>query len=112
MLLAPLLALSYLRLRAVRAASADRERLVLDTYRNYAASSHFQNYWRHEIRIVSLDSGEQQHREVNGYPLDWSKDGRWILYIEVFGKPRPTFFLLPASGGVPRVATRPTSRPA
>jgi Tol biopolymer transport system component len=33
-----------------------------------------------EIRILSLDSGDEQRTGVKGWVYDWSKDGRFILY--------------------------------
>ena len=58
------------------------------------------NYWKYEMHIVSLGTGEDQHREINGFARDWSKDGRFILYDEgEFEKPRWTLNLLPVEGG-------------
>ncbi|MDA2925544.1 LpqB family beta-propeller domain-containing protein, partial [Acidobacteria bacterium AH-259-L09] len=58
------------------------------------------NYWKYEMHIVSLETGEDQHREINGFAHDWSKDGRSILYAESgLEKPRWTLNLLPVEGG-------------
>lgn len=58
------------------------------------------NFWKYEMRIVSLETGEDQHREINGQPYDWSKDGRFILYGEgAVEKRRATLNLLPVEGG-------------
>ncbi|MCH7750269.1 MAG: PD40 domain-containing protein [Acidobacteria bacterium] len=62
------------------------------------AFSRYENYWNYEILIVSVDTGNEQHREVNGEPVDWSRDGRFILYLDRFGDP-PTLNLLPVGGG-------------
>lgn len=60
----------------------------------------WQSYWKYEMHIVSLETGEDQHREINGFAHDWSKDGRSILYAESgVEKPRWTLNLLPVEGG-------------
>jgi len=56
--------------------------------------------FEYEMRIVSLETGEDQHRGINGWPYDWSRDGRFILYGEGgVDKPRATLNLLPVDGG-------------
>ena len=65
------------------------------------AFSRPESYWNYEILIVSVATGEEQHREVNGQPADWSRDGRFILYLDPFGEP-PTLNLLPVAGGQPQ----------
>jgi Tol biopolymer transport system component len=60
----------------------------------------FQNPSKYEMRIVSLETGEDRHTEINGWPYDWSRDGRFILYGEGgVDKPRATLNLLPVDGG-------------
>ena len=64
------------------------------------AYMHFYNYWKYEMEIVSLETGEVRHTEVNGYPADWTKDGLYILYTEGWiDKASPTVNLLPVKGG-------------
>ncbi len=54
-----------------------------------------------EIRTVSLDNGTDQGTGVSGEPEDWSRDGRYILYMQAEG-PRATLNLLPVGGGRPK----------
>jgi Tol biopolymer transport system component len=62
--------------------------------------THWQDYWKYEMHTVSLETGEDQHREINGFARDWSKDGRFILYDDSgVEKPRWTLNLLPVEGG-------------
>lgn len=61
---------------------------------------HHHNYWKYEMEIVAVETGKVRHTEVNGYPTDWSKDGRYILYSEGFiDKATPTVNLMPVKGG-------------
>jgi hypothetical protein len=32
------------------------------------------------MKIYSLETGKEQDTGINGYPFDWSRDGRFILY--------------------------------
>ena len=67
------------------------------------AYTNWQNYWTHELQIVSVETGEEQHREINGFTLGWSGDGRFILYGEgFFTQGDPIFNLLPVSAGPSR----------
>ncbi|MBI4471246.1 MAG: PD40 domain-containing protein [Acidobacteria bacterium] len=67
------------------------------------AYTHWHNYWKYELRIVSLETGEDQHREINGRPSGWSVDGRHILYSEGGAeKARWSLNLLPVDGGPAR----------
>lgn len=72
--------------------SPDGKRIVYTAWKGS-----YQNY---QLHIVSLETGEDQTREINGYAHDWSRDGRSILYGESgLEKPRWTLNLLPVDGG-------------
>jgi len=54
----------------------------------------------YEVRIVSLDTGQERGTGVSAYPLDWSADGRYILYIEGgLHRVSPSVGLFPVAGG-------------
>ncbi len=54
----------------------------------------------YEMRIVSLDTGQERGTGVSAYPLDWSADGRYILYIEGgLHRVSPAVGLFPVAGG-------------
>jgi len=55
------------------------------------------------IRILSFDGGTDRGTGVDGTPVDWSRDGRYILYTKGFFQgPSATLNLLPVSGDQPK----------
>ncbi len=50
---------------------------------------HGESFAKYPMKIYSLETGKEQDTGSNGYPFDWSGDGRFILYGEEFiHKPR------------------------
>ena len=57
---------------------------------------------KNEMRILSLETGEDRGMGITGTPRDWSPDGRFLLYSTGDDPENPTLVLLPVTGGASR----------